>query len=463
MAGQAWATWHWLRDFDSCSWTIDPEYTIEAPDLRKTMHTFFPRPLIERQAKLTGFQQRSRKLDVYSLTVATVLTTGSDDSGRQADIYAAYLDDVGQGDEVVRSSFYAWFDWGFGLMLLGLMHNAIEHIWAMKPLLTGELADLGVKDWIAVDSETVTLHDDLADTFPATSTAAGLKVHKYYSLGRNNVVDVEITPARVHDSPVLKLDERWRGCGLLVDLGYVSFDLIRNAAHLDIGLIIRLKKGWKPRLLRSVDEFGQLISIDGEPVLEDLLDMDVEDYDGSTLDFDVVFGTGDDRVEARLVGVPGPQHYHWCITLLPREVARAELVCDLYRTRWEIELDNRRDKGGARLDQIRARKPQSVLALVYGSLLRTMLCNHLVYMDLRDRPKDRAPLHGLAVALALNTYWERITMTLDTDDDASWGKLARNIRRRGHDPNWRHRPSVLDRLRGVTATRARRSRRRASP
>jgi len=97
-----------LRDFDSCSWTIDPEYTIEAPDLRKTMHTFFPRPLIERQAKLTGFQQRSRKLDVYSLTVATVLTTGSDDSGRQADIYAAYLDNVGQGDEVVRSSFYAW-------------------------------------------------------------------------------------------------------------------------------------------------------------------------------------------------------------------------------------------------------------------------------------------------------------------------------------------------------------------
>ena len=50
------------------------------------------------------------------------------------------------------------------------------------------------------------------------------------------------------------------------------------------------------------------------------------DYDGSDFDFDVVFGRGDDRVTARLVGVPGPKTYHWCITLLPRERATPALV-----------------------------------------------------------------------------------------------------------------------------------------
>ena len=77
-----------------------------------------------------------------------------------------------------------------------------------------------MKGWLAVDSETVTLPDELAENFPATSTAAGLKVHKVYSLGRNNIVGIEITPARYPDAPVLRLQERWRGMGLIVDLGY---------------------------------------------------------------------------------------------------------------------------------------------------------------------------------------------------------------------------------------------------
>ena len=136
---------------------------------------------------------------------------------------------------------------------------------------------------------------------------------------------------------------------------------------------------------------------------------------------------------------------------MPRDAATPELVQLLYRARWEIELDNKRDKGGARLDQIRGRKQASVLVLVYASLIRTMLANHLVYIDLRDRPPTRAPLHGMAVALALNVCAHRILAAMETDDPRLWRKAARAIRARGHDPNWRRRPSVLDQLRGITA------------
>lgn len=436
---------------------------MDATTLRNAVRSHLPRETVLAHAEEAGVQKRTRKLDLYYLVVALVMAGGSDDSGRQADVYEAYLDEVDQ--KVVRGSFYAWFTDLLAELLRRLLLDAMEAVWERPPLLTGELAEVDVKDWIVVDSETVTLPDDLAEVFPATSKPAGLKVHKYMSLGRNNVVDIEITPAIDHDAPVLRLDERWRGMGLIVDLGYVSLKLIRECQRLDIYLVIRLKKGWKPRMLRTVDEFGELLDIAGEPVLDDLLDMVREDYDGSSFDFDVAFGRDDNRVTARLVGVPGPKAYHWCITLLPREMASPGLVQLLYRARWEIELDNKRDKGAARLDQIRARTKSSALILVYASLLRTMLANHLVYIDLRERPSTRAPLHGMAVALALNGCAVRIVDALDTDDPRLWKKLAGIIRARGHDPNWRSRPSVLDILRGITAPpgRPRKARQRDCP
>ena len=436
---------------------------MDATTLREAVLDHLPRETVKVYAEQAGVQQRARKLDLYALVVALVMSAGSDDSGRQADVYEAYRDEG--APEVVRGSLYAWFTEMLAELMRRLLDDAMEAAWERPPLLTGDLAELGVKDWLAVDSETVTLPDELAGVFPATSTAAGLKVHKVYSLGRNNIVGIEITPARDHDAPLLRLQERWRGMGLIVDLGYVSHELIRECERLDIKLIIRLKKGWKPRMLRTVDECGELSDIDGEPVLDDLLDMVSEDYDGSDFDFDVAFGRGASRVTARLVGVPGPKTYHWCITLLPRDVAAPELVQKLYRARWEIELDNKRDKGGARLDQIGARKEASLLILVYASLLRTMLANHIVYIDLRDRPPTRAPLHGMAVALALNGCAARMEDALVTDDPRLWERLASVIRARGHDPNWRRRPSVLDLLRGITAPpgRPRKTRQRDCP
>lgn len=420
---------------------------MDARTLREATLSFFPAEHIEAVAREHKVQQRVRKLDVSALVVSLVMTAGSDDSGRQADVYAAYKRESGK--DLVRGSFYAWFTEALAAMLKALAEQALARVWEQPPLLTGRLGKVGVRDWIVVDSETVTLPDELATHFPATSTPAGLKVHKYYSLGRNNVVDFQITPARDHDAPVLRLDERWRGMGLIVDLGYVSLDLIRKCLSLDILLVVRLKKGWKPRMLRAVDEVGELMDISGEPVADGLLDMAASAYDGSPFDFDVAFGTGARRVTARLVGVPGPKTYHWCITLLPRESATPELVQLLYRARWEIELDNKRDKGGARLDQIRAERPASVTVVLYASLIRTMFANHLVYLDLRDRPPTRAPLHGMAVALTLNVCHADVVRAMKEDDPELWRRLCDAIRGRGHDPNWRSRPSVLDQLRGI--------------
>ena len=59
----------------------------------------------------------------------------------------------------------------------------------------------------------------------------------------------------------------------------------------------------------------------------------------------------------------------------------------------------------------------------------------------------------------------RMEDALETDEPRLWERLADVIRARGHDPNWRRRPSVLDLLRGITAPpgRPRKARQRDCP
>ena len=417
--------------------------------LREGFQAFVSQERINELARELTVVERARKLDVPALVWALVVGAGSDDSGQMADAYSAYL--VETKDHVVRGSFYEWFGERLAMLMAVLTQDAVAQVRARPPLLTGALA--GVRDWIVVDSETVTLRGELAVLFPATSTSAGLKIHKYFSLGRNGVVRFEITPARDHDAPLLRLDESWRGMGLIVDLGYASHALLRDCERFGISLVLRLKRGWKPRLLRIAGDDGEMCEVHGEPALENLLDSTQDDFIGSEVDYDVVFGSGKNRVEARLVGIPasGSNEMHWCITKLPRDTHPPTLVGQLYRCRWEIECDNRRDKGGARLDQVRAWTLPSVMALIHASLLRVMIADHLVYLDLRDRPSDRAPLHGFAVCLAMAVCAARLRQALATDEPRDWDRLAKLIRARGHDPNWRRRPSVLDTLRGTTA------------
>jgi len=423
---------------------------MNAITLREVMTSFLPPNLIKTRDHELGGSKRSRKRDVVALAASVVMTAGSDDSGRQADIFTTYLTSASK--TVSRSAFYSWFTTPFALVMLSLLRDAIDHVNKLPPLLDGALA--GMKDWRIVDSETIRLRPALEWLFPATSTKAALKIHKVFSLGRNNIIDFHISPAREHDSPHLEIDESWRGTGLLIDLGYASLDRIRKCRMHGVGLVMRLKSGWKPSLLRLAREGGELVELEGHPVCARLLDLPASPA-SRPWDFDVAFGKGTSRVEARLVSVPAEDGFHWCITLLPREKYSPELVCQLYRARWEIERDNRREKGAARLDQLKATKPASVFALLYGSLLRNLLSNYLVYCDLRDRPPKRAPLHGFSLSLALVSVSQLVLLAVMWSTEEVWSRLAGVLRARGKDPNWRHRPSHLDQLRGTTAPRGR--------
>lgn len=433
--------------------------------LRHTLQAILPAAVIEHEARALGVVERPRKLDVTALVRALVLSEGCEDSGRLADAFRRYQAD--ETDPVVRGAFYGWMDAETADLLESLLDRAMAYTATRPTHLPGVLA--GVDDWIIVDSETVTLRDALKESLPASGSPAGIKVHKEYSVGRGCMVGVHFSCARDHDSRHLDVNERFRGKGLLVDLGYASLARLRQCDEHATKYVLRLKDDWKPRIERLVRGEVTEEILPGTDFDAALL-ADVLLLQGQSIDADVVLGgTKASTVRCRLVAVPTApdgRTYRSYLTNLPRNTHGPHQVAQLYRVRYEIELDNKLDKSTARLDQIRATTVSSVKILLCAALLHSLLAGLLVHEHLLKRVAEKSartpPLHPILVAHALRTNHTQLldALSLPGTRQATWDALANIIVRHGHDPNWRRRPSVLDQIRGLTAPEGRPRRRR---
>jgi hypothetical protein len=425
---------------------------VTGEELQALMETVFARDRVDSLAREYGVVERARALDVREFLVALVLTGGTDRGGRQYDALRTYIENGAV--RVARSAFYSWFNDPLERLLMTLLQDALAHAHRVEKLLPGILGT--VSDWRIVDSTTVKLDDELIEEWPGTGDYAALKVHKEWSVGAGNLLSFKITPARDHDSPHLIVDESRRGTGLLIDLGYASLARLADCEKHDVRYVIRLKDSWKPRIDRIVrGAVGGDIVATGD--FDVLLEQDIFLHNDRAIDADVTVGRGSSSIKSRLVGVPTPKGYCFFLTNLPRKTHGPLQVGDLYRVRWEIEVDNKVDKTGARIDAITARKPVSVRILLLASLLNTVLARIIVQREKLAIVKQkaqgtRAPLHPIQVVRAMTMCQRALLLTLDNQQSTSsdWSKAMMRIRDLGHDPNWRRRPSVLDIIQGLT-------------
>ena len=440
--------------------------SMTADDLKEILETVLPESVLRKAVEAAGFEKRERKRDALKFLRSMLASTASPSGGRQADIMRTYFENG--APRVARGSFYDWFGPALEKVMTELAQIALQYAQKQPLDLPGILGS--VKDCRIVDSMTVRLHDSLKEMYPGTGDYAALKLHKTLSVGTGTVVDYHISPAREHDSPHLKLDESWRGMGLLVDLGYASMKRLRDCQRFGVSIVMRLKAGWKPKVQRVVRGHLSKTFVRGTD-LELVLD-DPALILGNCIDADVTVGA--DAIPMRLVGVFVPMKgYFFYLTNLPRSLGPRQ-VADLYRVRWEIELNNKLDKSSHRLRDIDARKPAAVHALIHATMISSMLVGLIVHrynlavahrsQDVRTEP----PLHHGLVARMLSTCAFRIAESLELKGesaDAAWEHLVSVIVHAGLDPNWRHKPSVLDQLRGwkpAPAGRTKRSRKRST-
>jgi putative transposase len=435
----------------------DAEAKMTGDELREHLRGALDAGTINALADKYGVQARERKLIVFELVVALILSGGTHEGGRQYDILRTYVDNG--APRVRRGTFYSWFTEPLLNLVTELLDKAIALGEQQPKLLPGILGS--VADWRVFDSTTIRLDDALVDTFPGAGEYAALKIHKEWSVGTGNLVAYSITPAREHDSPHLIVDERRRGTGLLIDLGYASIERLAECEMYDVRFVMRLKENWKPTVNRLVRGAAFRDAVEGAD-FDALLEQDIVVLDGHAIDADVTVGRGARKVQCRLVGIPTPKGYCFFLTNVSRRTHGPHQIGDLYRVRWEIEVDNKVDKAGARLDEISARKPVSARILILATLLNTTIARTIVQSEKLaivaakadpSEPASRPPLHPILLMRALASAHGTIVRLFLTDaqEVQEWRKLMSRLRDFGSDPNWRRRPSVLDKIQGLTA------------
>lgn len=407
-------------------------------------------------AKSYGVVEREGQLDVVGFLLSLVLNGGTHEGGRQTDVLRTYLE---RGyKRVERSSFYERFTDSVRRLLEDLLARAIEAGQQQATLLPGILS--GGKDWLVFDSTTVRLPRASKELFRGTGDYAALKVHKVYSVGTNNLVSYTLSPAVEHDARHLDVTDTLRGYGILFDLAYVSLARLAACDEHHVKYVCRLKDNWKPTVTRLVR--GTCTApLGGEEDFDVLLEQDVLVLDGKAIDAEVVLGRGAVRVPARLVGVPTPKGYCFFLTNVSRTTHGPLQIGDLYRCRWDIEVDNAVDKEGARLDEIGASKEASIRILLLASMISATLSRTIVQSEklaIRKgkkpgQPADRPPLHAIQLMKAMAVWYRRFAeMLLEPSTSVfEWNRTMGRLRSLAEDPNWRRKPSVLDVIQELTA------------
>ena len=537
-----------------------PILRMTGEQLQALMSDVFGKELMFELARKYKVIQRQRCMDLIGFVLSLIFTGGTEECGRQYAVLSRYLENG--APKVVRGAFYAWFTEPLEMLLSELLRRALQVASTLPKLLPGILGT--VSDWLVVDSSTVVLRHKLVEQWKGCGEYAALKIHKQWSVGLGNLVKYHLSPARESDSKHLTVDASRRGTGLLVDLGYASHDLLRDCKTHNVKYVIRLKSDWKFRPIRLVvGRLNDQLGIDSS--VEMKLSRETVMADDEFLDADVEIGDPDKpRIHCRLIGVPTPKGYCLYLTNLSRDTHDASQVGDLYRVRWEIEIDNKVDKTGAQLDRISAETPVSVRILILASLLNATLARIIVQrhkLELYDsreinpvtqQPEiTRPPLHPILMVKAMRVCASRVGAALHsaapscapvpiapsttktehhssptpapsavippseathhapsdpsattthrtpflneprmsqslphkatptraaspgqdaldsshagrTQADPSlttslheWDELIDLLVHMGHDPNWRRRPSVLDRLQGLVASPAR--------
>lgn len=441
---------------------------MKAEEVREVFEQTLPIDVLTEFVNEAKFQQRERKLDAVQLIQSMVIAASTGYGGRQADVMRLYFE-MG-AKRVVRGGFYAWFNPRLEAVMERVRDHALDFAADHDVDLPGFLGD-DVLDWHIVDSMTVKLNDDLKEVFPGAGDYAALKIHKRMSVGIGTTIDYHISPAREHDARHLTIDSSWRNLGLLADLGYASFKLLRDCLEHDVHFVIRLKSSWKPRVAKITRGEVKRTFFRGSD-LDGLIASDVLRLNGKVVDMEVELGSGQQALSCRLVGVPTEKgRYQFYLTSLPGQVGPRQ-ICDLYRVRWEIESDNKVDKSCFHLSEITASTEHGVRALVHASMVSTVMVNLIVHRHRmaespppkRGAQRTRPPIHPQSLALAMGCTANRIAMALSLEGreaKAEWQRILEFLVHLGQDSNWRNRPSILDQLRGwkISPGRSKKARR----
>jgi putative transposase len=313
------------------------------------------------------FGQRNRKLTPVRFLVTLVFGWAVEEQRTLASLRRFFA--AVTGIAVVSSAFQTRFTAAAVDFLRGVYLFLLRKVEAVQGGLPMALSRF--KEVLAFDGSVISLRDKLARHFRAcrtNHTKAALKLHAAVSLRDNAIVELDARSERYGERRFLsKFIGQYEGRLLLFDLGYFSHKLFARIDKAKAFFVSRLKDSSNPVIVEVKRGIRSTRAAIGTR-------LDDNDFEGPVVEVLVHISGAGSRL-FRLVGLrfPGTQDYRFYLTNLIGVDFSAEDIASLYTRRWQIELVFKELKSLCRIDQMPTAKPNTVLCLLYASLIAILV------------------------------------------------------------------------------------------
>ncbi len=344
------------------------------------VHAEFDAGAVRAKAREVGAVMRSRKVDAYALLLTVLLAVTTRGKCSISGLRRAYR--LYGGVEMARSAFFGRLTKQFEDLVRWALDCMLERSVSAPPQLPGKLSRF--RDIMVLDASVVKVEDRLATLWKGTrrnSAKAAIKIHTMVRALTGELLRYRLTAEAFADAKAFGAGPWMRNVLFLFDRGYPSPSYWWRIHRQGGFFLTRLPTSYNPVIVGDNRRHrGQARKVRGRRLRDALRGLQRKFVDVQA-DFRVHVRRYDSRTGRnmahafRVVGIRNPKsgRYHLYATNAPVDALPAEMVRDMYRMRWEVELFYKAAKWGSGMHELPSAQPHVVRTLVYAALARTTL------------------------------------------------------------------------------------------
>ncbi len=411
------------------------------------VHEEFDEVEVRLKARELGVVKRSRKVDAYALLLTVLLAVTTRGKCSLSALRRAFR--LHGGVKMARSAFFDRFSPEFETLVKWGLDAMIERSVSAPQKLPGKLARFS--DIMVLDASVMKVDDSLEGVWRGTrknSAKAALKVHTLVRALSSELLRYRITADAFSDAKAIGAGPWMKNVLLLFDRGYPSPSFWWRIHRQGGFFLTRLPTSYDPVIVEDKRRHrGRARRVRGSRLRAAIHGMKrryidvVADFRVHVRPYRKPKGRNFEQ-PFRVVGVrhPKTRKYHLYVTNASVDALPAEMVWDMYRLRWEVELFYKAAKSGSGMNELPSTQPHVVRTLVYAALMRATLA-----MKARTKAMLAAKKNLWINPIQWMTVWnqllvdclERLLLPPAERSSWTWTDLAWIAR----DPNRKRKPT----------------------